>query len=54
MYHVPSITNPFNLINLNYLMNMLEMIQYHAALAITGTWKGTNLNKIYDKLGLES
>ena len=30
------------------------MIQYHLALAITGTWKGTNLNKIYDELGWES
>ena len=29
-------------------MNTLERIQYHAALAITGSWKGTNLNKIYD------
>ena len=35
-------------------MNTLERIQYHAALAITGTWKGTNLNKIYDELGWES
>ena len=30
-------------------MNTLERIQYHAALAITVTWKGTNLNKIYDE-----
>ena len=35
-------------------MNTLEKIQYHAALAITGTWKGTNLNNIYDELGWES
>ena len=35
-------------------MNTLERIQYHAALAITGSWKGTNLNKIYDELGWES
>jgi len=35
-------------------MNTLERIQYHAALACTGTWKGTNLNKIYEKLGWES
>ena len=42
-------------INLNYLVNTLERIQYHAALAITGTWKGaTNLNKIYDELVWES
>ena len=55
IYHVPSITNPFDSsINLNYLMNTLERIQYNAALAITGSWKGTNLNKIYDELGWES
>ena len=32
-------------------MNTSERIQYHAGLAISGTWKGTNLNKIYDELG---
>ena len=41
-------------INLNYLVNTLGRIQYHAALAITGTWKGTNQNKIYEELGWES
>ena len=35
-------------------MNTLESIQYHAALAITGTLKGTNLSKIYEELGWES
>jgi len=55
IYHKPALTNPFDSsINLNYLMNTLERIQYQAALAITGTWKGTNLNKIYDELGWES
>ena len=53
IFHIPSITNPFDSsINLNYLMNTLERIQYHAALAITGSWKGTN--KIYDELGWET
>ena len=55
IYLVHCITNIFDsYINLNYLMNTLERIQYHAALAITGAWKGTNLNKIYDELGWES
>ena len=55
IYHVPCITNPFDSsINLKYLMNTLERIQYHCALAITGAWKGTGLNKIYDELGWES
>ena len=55
IFHIPSTTNPFDSsINLSYLVNTLERIQYHAALAITGSWKGTNLNKIYDELGWES
>ena len=35
-------------------MNSIERIQYQEALAITGAWKGTNLNKIYEELGWES
>ena len=35
-------------------MNTLERIQYHAALAITGTRRGTNLRKIYKEFGWES
>ena len=34
-------------------MNTLERIQYHAALAITGSWKWTNLNRIYDEFSWE-
>ena len=52
IFHKPCIVNAFDSsTNLNYLMNTLERIQYHAALAITGAWKGTNLNKIYEELG---
>ena len=37
--NIPSIINPFDIsINLNYLMNTLERIRYHADLAITGSW----------------
>ena len=55
IYHIPCITNPFDSsINLNYLMNTLERLQYQAALAITGAWKGTNLSKIYEELGWET
>ena len=55
IYRIPCITNPFDSsINLKYLMNTLERIQYHCALAITGTWKDTSLNKIHDELGWES
>ena len=55
IFHVPCVTNPFDSsINLKFLMNTLERIQYHAALAITGAWKGTKLDKIYEELGWES
>ena len=35
-------------------MNTLESIQYQAALGVTGAWKGTNRDKIYEELGWES
>ena len=35
-------------------MNLLEKNQYQAAIAVTGTWKGTSLNKIYEELGWET
>ena len=55
IFHIPKIFNPFDSsIHLNYMMNSLEQTQYQAALAITGAWKGTNRNKIYEELGWES
>ena len=39
---------------LNRNMEKLEQIQYSAALAITGAWKGTSREKLYDELGWES
>ena len=35
-------------------MEMIEKTQYRAALAITGTWRGTSYNKICEELGWES
>ena len=35
-------------------MKKVESVQYQAALAITGSWQGTNRVKIYEQLGLES
>ena len=32
---------------------MLESVQYSAALAVSGTWKGTNTDRIYEELGWE-
>ena len=39
---------------LNYQMRTLESLQYQAALAVTGAWKGTSTQKIYEELGWES
>ena len=45
---------PFEDAPLNTLMKKIESVQYQAALAITGTWKGTSRVKIYKELGFES
>ena len=55
IYHIPALPNKNNSdINLNYQMNTLESIQYQAALGVTGAWKGTSRDKIYEELGWES
>ena len=55
IYHIPELVNNFSSdINLNYQMKTLESLQYQAALAVTGAWKGTNRDKIYEELGWES
>ena len=41
-------------VTLNIIMEMIEKIQYQATLTITGTWRGTSRNKIYEELGWES
>ena len=41
-------------IKLNYQMHALESLQYQAGLAVTGAWKGSSTQKIYDELGWES
>ena len=37
-----------------HFCNMIERVQYNAALVITGTIKGTSQQKIYNELGLGS
>ena len=55
IYHIPPINLPGTHNNsLNYVMNQIESAQYQAALAVTGTWKGSNRDKLYDELGWES
>ena len=55
IYHIPAKVCDFSgNIVLPNLMEKLESVQYSAALAITGTWRGTSREKLYTDLGLES
>ena len=55
IFHIPVIQSDFDSsLTLNYQMNALERTQYQAALAVSGTWKGTNRDKIYEELGWET
>ena len=55
IYHTPKICNMFDSsFRLSNWMDLIERVQYQAALAVTGTWKGTSINKIYEELGWES
>ena len=36
------------------LMNLIELVQYKAALIGSGCWQGTSREKLYDELGWES
>ena len=55
IYHKPEIESLFDSSSrLSFWMEQIEKVQYQAALAITGTWQGTNTDKIYEQLGWES
>ena len=55
IYHVPSKVCEFSqTVILPNLMEKLESVQYSAALAVTGTWRGTSREKLYAELGWES
>ena len=49
-YAVITYDKPLN----EFLKRKIEMVQYNAGLVITGTFKGTSPDKIYQELGLES
>ena len=49
-YHVPQRDDCTG----NYLMEKLESVLYSAALAVTGTWRGTSRERLYDELGWKS
>ena len=55
IFHIPAKVCEFsgNTI-LPRLMAKLESVQYSAALAVTGTWRGTSRKKLYAELGWES
>ena len=38
----------------NYQMVKLKSVQYSAALAVSGTWRGTSKERLYEELGWES
>ena len=55
IYHIPAFNSQINLgVTLNSLMEKVERTEYQAALAITGTWQGTNRSKLYEELGWET
>ncbi len=55
IYHNPSKVCEFTHKNiLPNLMEKVEAVQYSAALAVTGAWRGTSREKLYSELGWES
>ena len=55
IYHRPPLVgNHLSIYDLNETMTKVESVQYRAALATTGAWKGTNKEKLYKELGWES
>ena len=52
IYHIPAkVCDLSQNIVLPNLMDKLESVQYSAALAVTGTWRGTSREKLYTDLG---
>ena len=55
IYHIPPIINPPpQRATLNYIMEQVERVQYHAALAVTGTWQGSSGSKLNEEIGWET
>ena len=52
IYHIPPKVCEFSQnIALSNLMEKVESVQYSAALAVSGTWRGTSREKLYAELG---
>ena len=55
IYHVPAKICKFSQdVTLSNLMGKLESVQYSAALAVTGAWRGTSRERRNAELGWES
>ena len=55
IYHIPShLDQATQCVTLNSLMEKVEKIQYQAALAISGAWRGSSRSKLYEELGWET
>lgn len=55
IYHIPPKKCEFSQdTSLNNHMEKLEAVQYYTELAVTGAWKGTSREKLYEELGWES
>ena len=55
IFHIPELVGNFSTdVNLSHQMKKLESLQYQAGLAVTGMWKGTHRDKVYEELGWES
>ena len=55
IFHQPPWTKEFSFdTRFIPLMQKLESLQYNAALAITGAWRGTSTDKVYEELGCEN
>ena len=55
IYHQPAKVNQPPLgVTLTAPMEEIERLQYQAALAVTGAWKGSSRAKLYEELGWES
>ena len=50
IYHIPHKESTLHSHG-NALMQKIESVQYSAALAVTGTWRGTSREKLYCELG---
>ena len=54
IYHIPSQYQQSHGMTLHSLMEEAERIQYQAALAVSGAWRGSSRSKLYEELGWES